>query len=182
MCDISKGKNLLNCKSSVSGLRAIFMANYDDYAMSATSTTSGHTLNTLGTLSAGKVFQFELKHSANTFQQDINSSRDNGTTVFQQVLNFTLNRLSSEMEFQVKMMAWGRPIIFVEANNGLYFVMGKDNGCEIAGNAQMQGTMDALNGYVLTATAMEKEPIYYLAPTAITALNVLVSGQTNVTA
>lgn len=179
-CDITKGKTLLSCKNAVSGLKAIYIANFDDYALSGTSTQSGHTLVSLGTLTTGDVFKFELKNSANTFQQDITSSRDNGTTFFNQVLNFTLTKLSAEMEFQVKMMAWGRPIIFVETNGGLFFVMGKEHGCEIAGNSQVQGTMDSLNGYVLTATGMEPEPIFYLDDTTIAALEALVAGQPNV--
>lgn len=173
-CDISRGKNLLSCKNAVSGLKAIYMANFDDYDFVTQSNASGHTMTDLGTLS--EVFKFELKNSANTFQQDITSSRDNGTTFFNQVLNFTLTKLSAEMEFQVKMMAWGRPIIFVETNGGLFFAMGVEHGCEIAGNSQVQGTMDSLNGYVLTATGMEPAPIFYLDDATITALLALVSA------
>lgn len=173
-CDISRGKNLLSCKNAVSGLKAIYLANFDDYEFVTVSTQSGHTMTDLGTLS--EVFKYELKNSANTFQQDINSSRDNGTTFFNQVLNFTLTKLSAEMEFQVKMMAWGRPIIFVETNGGLVFCMGMEHGAEIAGNSQVQGTMDSLNGYVLTATAMEPQPIYYLDDATIAALFALVSA------
>jgi hypothetical protein len=173
-CDISRGKNLLSCKNAVSGLKAIYMANFDDYDFVTESTPSGHTMTDLGTLA--EVFKFELKNSANTFQQDITSSRDNGTTFFNQVLNFTLTKLSAEMEFQVKMMAWGRPIIFVETNGGLFFSMGIEHGCEIAGNSQVQGTMDSLNGYVLTATGMEPAPIFYLDDATVTALLALVSS------
>jgi hypothetical protein len=173
-CDISRGKNLLSCKNAVSGLKAIYMANFDDYDFVTESTPSGHTMTDLGTLS--EVFKFELKNSANTFQQDITSSRDNGTTFFNQVLNFTITKLSKEMEFQVKMMSWSRPIIFVETNGGLFFAMGVEHGCEIAGNSQVQGTMDSLNGYVLTATGMEPAPIFYLDDATITALLALVSS------
>lgn len=173
-CDISKGKNLLSCKNAVSGLKAIYLANFDDYKYVTESTVSGHTLTDLGSLD--EVFKFELKNSANTFQQDINSSRDNGTTFFNQVLNFTLTKLSGEMEFQVKMMAWGRPQVFVETNGGLIFLMGIEHGCEIAGNSQVQGTMDSLNGYVMTATATEPAPIFYLDDDSVTALKTLVSS------
>jgi hypothetical protein len=175
-CDISRGKNLLSCKNAVSGLKAIYMANFDDYFTDDdfVSNASGHTMVDLGTLT--EVYKFELKNSANTFQQDITSSRDNGTTFFNQVLNFTLTKLSAEMEFQVKMMAWGRPIIFVETNGGIFFAMGVEHGCEIAGNSQVQGTMDSLNGYVLTATGMEPAPIYYLNDDTVTALLALVSS------
>lgn len=173
-CDLTKGKNQLVCKDAVSGLKAIYIANYDDYAFSGTSTDSGHTLTSLGTLT--EVFQYELKNTANTFQQDITSSRDNGTTFFQQVVNFTLTKLSAQMEYQVKMAAYGRPQIFVEMNSGQVFLMGLEHGCEVAGNTQVGGTMDSLNGYVLTATAMEKEPIWYLDASTTAALFAMVSA------
>ena len=175
-CDVSKGKIELACKDAVGGLKTIYLANYSDsYGFTVSSASaSGHQLTDLGSLS--EVFAYELKNSANTFQQDIQSSRDNGTTLFNQVLNFTLTKLSAEMEFQVKMMSLGRPQIFVKTNSGLVFLMGKEFGCEIAGNSQVQGTLDALNAYQLTATAQEKEPIFYLDASSIKALEALVSS------
>jgi hypothetical protein len=79
------------------------------------------------------------------------------------------------MEYQVKMAAYGRPQIFVEMNSGQFFLMGLAHGCEIAGNSQVGGTMDSLNGYVMSATAMEKDPIWYLNNTTIAAMLALVS-------
>lgn len=172
-CDISKGKAGLACKNGISGLKAIYMANYDDYEFVTSSTTAGHLLTDLGTLT--EVFKYELKNTGNTFNQDITSSRDNGTTFYNQVINFILTKLSAEMEFQVKMMAWGRPQIFVEMNSGQIFLMGKEHGVEVAGTAGVGGTMDSLNGYTLTGTAMEKDPIFYLDPATVTALKALIS-------
>lgn len=172
-CDITKGKNLLVCKDAVSGLKAIYIANYDNFDFVTSSTDAGHILTDLGSLT--DVFKYELKNSGNTFNQDITSSRENGTTFFNQVLNFILTKITKEMEFQVKMMAWGRPLIFVEANSGQIFLMGAEHGCEISGKSEIQGTLDSLNGYTLTATAQEKEPIWYLDDTSKTALTALVS-------
>lgn len=172
-CDITKGKNVLQCKDGVSGLKAIYIANYDNYDFVTSSTDAGHLLTDLGSLS--EVFKFELKNSGNTFNQDITSSRDNGTTFFSQTLNFVLTKLSSEMEFQIKMLSWGRPQIFVEANSGDFMLMGEKNGCEISGKGEIQGTMDSLNGYTLTATGMEKEPVWYLTGSASTNLQALVA-------
>lgn len=174
-CDISRGKNELACKNAVSGLKAIYMANYDDYGFVTSATSgSGNLLTSTGSLD--EVFKYELKNSGNTFQQDITSNRDTGTTFFNQVLNFVLTKLSAEMEFQVQMMAWGRPQIFVEMNSGQMFLMGKDHGCEIGGNGAIGGTMDSLNGYTLTATAMEKDLIFYLDSDSIAGVKGAVSN------
>lgn len=170
-CDITKGKGLLACKDAVSGLKAIYVANFDEYNFTTSSTDAGHLLTDIGDLDV--VYKYELKNSGNTFTQDITSSRDNGTTFFNQTLNFVLTKLSAEMEFQIKMMAWGRPQIFVEANSGDVFLMGKNHGCEISGKSEVQGTMDSLNGYTLTAVGMEKDPIWYLTGSASTNMKAL---------
>lgn len=167
-CDITKGKALLECKDAVSGLKAIYMANFGDFEFVG-GTGPGASEQTIVSITgptAADFYKYELKNSGNTFQQDITSSRDNGTTFFNQTLNFVLTKLSAEMEFQIKMMAWGRPQIVVEANSGTFFLMGKEHGCEVSGNSQIQGTMDSLNGYTMTAVGMEKAPIFYLDDTA----------------
>jgi hypothetical protein len=174
MCDISKGKNAISCKNAVSGLKAIYLANYDNYGFITSSTTVGQVLTDLGALT--EVFKYELKNSANSIQEDMTSNRDNGTTFFQQVVNFTLTKVSKEMAFQIKMMAWGRPQIFVETMGGDFILLGKENGLEISGNAQVGGTMDSLNGYVLTGTGMEREPMFFLDETSVAALKLLVSA------
>ena len=73
-CDITKGKALLTCKDAVSGLKAVYIANYDNYDYTVSSTQAGHLLTDLGDLDV--VYKFELKNSGNTFNQDITSSRD----------------------------------------------------------------------------------------------------------
>ena len=173
-CLLTKGKASLVCKNAISGFKAIYIANFDEYNYVTSSTDAGHILTDLGDLT--EVFKYALKNTGNSFAQEIISSEDNGTTLFSQVLTFILTKLNKEMEFQVKMMAWGRPQIFVEMNSGQIFLMGLENGCNIAGTSSVGGAGDSLNGYTLTATAnMEKDPIWYLEPAAITALKALVS-------
>lgn len=172
-CDISRGKNVIECKNGISGLKAIYLANYDDYGYVTESNASGHTLSDLSGLT--EVFKYELKNSGNVFSQEGTSSRDNGTTFFTQNLTFILTKLTKEMEFQVKMMAWGRPQIFVESNAGDIFLMGIGGGCEVSTVSAIGGTMDSLNGYTMTAVGMEREPIFYLTSGAVTALKALVS-------
>ena len=172
-CDISRGKNVIECKNGISGLKAIYLANYDDYGYVTESNASGHTLSDLSGLT--QVFKYELKNSGNVFSQEGTSSRDNGTTLFTQNLTFILTKLTKTMEFQVKMMAWSRPQIFVESNAGDIFLMGIEHGCEVSTVSAIGGTMDSLNGYTMTAVGMEREPIFYLTSGAVTALKALVS-------
>ena len=175
-CDITKGMLELECKNAVSGYKAVYLANYDNYGMTASSTDTGHIISGLGSLSV--VYKYELKNSGNTLAQTSASSRDNGTTLYTQTLTFILTKIDKLKEYQVKMMIYGRPLIFVELNTGQIVLLGKNHGCEVSSANGVGGTLDSLNGYTLTAVGTEPEPIYYLEPAAITALNALVSPAT----
>jgi len=177
-CDISKGRTSLSCKDSISGLKAIYVTNYGEYVFTTSSTSAGHLITGLPAgITSSNTFKFELKNSGNTFNQDIISSRDNNTTIFTQTLNFVLPKLSSELEYQIKMLAWSRPQIFVEANNGTMILLGERFGCEITGKSEIQGTMDALNGYSMIAVAVEQNPVWFLTASASEALKALASTQ-----
>jgi len=82
------------------------------------------------------------------------------------------------MEFQIKQMAYGRPQVFVEANSGDWFLMGKELGCEINGATVVGGTLDAFQGYNLVANGNEREPVYYLDAATVTALKATIATGT----
>ena len=92
-CDISNGR-IEQCKDSVSGLKSIYIINYDklnsDAATYLTSPVgSEDVLDTwvpIDTTTALHLYKYELKSTANSFTTAINSSRDNGTTFFTQTL------------------------------------------------------------------------------------------------
>lgn len=172
-CDISKGRTSLPCKDDVGGIKAIYVTNYGEYAFNGSSTSAGHIIATLpATITSSNTFKFELKNSGNTFTQDSTSSRDSGTTIFTQTLNFVLPRLSSELEFQMKMVVFGHPQIFVETNSGSIILLGEKYGCEVTGKSDVLGTLDAMTGYTMTAVATEPSPVWYLSASASAALKV----------
>jgi hypothetical protein len=95
--------------------------------------------------------------------QNINSSRENGTTFFEQVLSLTLHKLSPADNKQLKLMSYGRPHIFVEDYNGNVFVVGLEFGADVSGGTIVTGSaMGDLSGYTLTLTGMEKMPANFL--------------------
>jgi hypothetical protein len=183
-CKITKSKTQIACKDVVSGIRNIYLINYDDAYPTAASEPFITTPNTQiiasldagifvpivpgvpPALSTGKVFQYAVKNTGDSFQQTIASSRDTGTTSFTQVLTFILTRLSAEMEYELKVMAWGRPILIAELNTGQFIMIGKNNGAEITGTSGVGGAIDSLNGYTMTATGTERSPIFYLSEEA----------------
>ena len=89
-CDLSSGR-LEVCKDSVGGLKAVYFVNYGDatgYTYDATNTDVIDAV--AGTPTA---YKYDLK-GASTFTQNVNSSRENGTTFFEQVLELTFKKLT----------------------------------------------------------------------------------------
>ncbi len=87
-CDIAHGR-LEACKDGVSGLDAIYIINYGDFNPDPStlggdvtySVAAGYEDTISDIANVSSIYKFELK-GANSFEQTIQSSRDNGTTFF----------------------------------------------------------------------------------------------------
>jgi len=120
-------------------------------------------------------YEYDVKGNS-SFEQTITSSRENGTTFFEQTLNLTFTKLDKATHKELKLMAYGRPHVFVEDYNGNIFVMGLLHGAEVTGGTIVTGAaMGDLSGYTLTLTAQEQVPANFLDATLASA-GVIVSG------
>lgn len=164
-CDISHGR-IEPCKDAVGGLRNIYILNYGLYDETDITydTTVGYedqiTAITLPALSS--IYKFELK-GTNSFEQTITSSRENGTTFFEQVLTVMLKKQDAITHKQIKLLSYGRPNIIVENNNGQYFIAGLLRGMDVTAGTIANGTaLGDMNGYSLTFTGQEATPANFL--------------------
>lgn len=160
-CDLTKGRKE-PCKDVVGGLKAVYFTDFGDYG--TVTETDDEITNMTGTFVA---FKYELKGNS-SFEQTITSSRENGTTFFEQTLNLTLKKLSKEDNKELKLLAYGRPHVAVEDYNGNVFVMGLQHGADVTGGTVSTGaSMADLSGYTLTLSAQELKPANFVAgPTA----------------
>jgi hypothetical protein len=173
MCDISLGR-IEPCKTSQGGLRAVYFVNWKD----ATTMTYDATNTDVITAVAGtpQAFKYELKGTS-SFEQTITSSRDNGTTFFEQTLTLTLKKLSIVDHKQIKLLAYGRPQVVVEDMNGNFFYAGLTNGMEVSGGTIVTGAaMGDLSGYTLTLMGQEPVPANFIGASLTTAGFTIVSG------
>ncbi len=160
-CDLTKGRKE-PCKDVVGGLKAVYFVDFGD--LGTVTKTNDEITDLSGTFSA---YKYELKGNS-SFEQSISSSRENGTTFFEQTLNLTLKKLSKEDHKEIKLLAYGRPHVAVEDYNGNVFVMGLQHGADVSGGTIVTGAaMGDLSGYTLTLSGMEVEPANFVAsPTA----------------
>ena len=175
-CDISLGR-LEPCKDSNGGLKAVYFVNWDELG-GVTYGTGDNTdaIEENNSDTPVNAYRYELKGTS-SFTQTITSSRENGTTFFQQELALTLKKLSITDNKQLKLLAYGRPQVIVEDNNGNFFYAGLKHGMDVTGGTIVTGgAMGDLSGYTLTLTGQEKEPANFIGDTLTAAGFTIVVG------
>ena len=89
-CDIAIGR-LEPCKDSVGGINAVYFVNYGDLGAITYNATDLDVIDSVaGTPSA---YKFDVRGNS-TYTENIQSSRENGTTTFEQVLELSLKKLT----------------------------------------------------------------------------------------
>ena len=161
-CTLTTGREL-PCKDSVGGIKAVYLADYG--TLGTLTVTSGEVTAISGTPS---LFQFDVKGNS-SLEQAITSSRENGTTFYEQTLNLTLTKLDVATQQEIILMAKARPHIFVEDYNGNYFLIGAVHGADVSGGTIVTGAaMGDLSGFTLVFSAQETLPAYFVTSTVVT--------------
>jgi hypothetical protein len=178
-CVIANGR-IEQCKDSVGGLKAVYFINYQieksDVTYDATNTDMITTITNVDTL-----YKFELK-GENSFEQNIITDRNNGTTYFEQTLSLKLKKQDIATSKNIKLLAYGRPHVVVEDNNGKFFIMGLNHGADVTGGNIAGGLkMSDFNGYSLTFKAEEECYANFLNASTQAAMVTLFTSATLVT-
>ena len=169
-CDIANGR-LEQCKDSISGLQAIYFVNYGSFNPDPSpsgdvtySLTSGleDLITGISSATLTDIYKYELK-GANSFETAIQTSRDNGTTFFEQTLAVQFKRQDAVTHKNIKLLAYGRPQIIVRTNANQFFLAGLFRGMDAtAGNISSGTALGDFNGYGLTFQGMEITPANFL--------------------
>jgi len=151
------------CKEFVGGIKSIYFINYG--LMGAitfdSSTDFEDQIDTVA--GAFTLFKYDLK-GANSFEQTVTSSRENGTTFVEQTLTFTIKGLDAVTTKQMKLLAWGRPHVVIKTNANNFFLAGLNNGMDVTTGLISNGVqMGDLNGYTMTLVGQEATPANHLS-------------------
>lgn len=168
-CDITLGR-AEQCKNSIGGLSAVYIMNFDD--------SQGFLFNSDGVLTdagSGDSYKYELKGTS-TFEQNITSSRENGTTFVDQKLTLNLKKLSITDHKQLKILSYGRPRIFIEDNNGNIFLAGLEKGMELTTSTISTGaSMSDMSGYKLEFLGTEIILAPFIAENSLSEIGISVT-------
>ena len=152
-----------DCQSNVGGIKALYIFNYGVVGTQPTGNYGAadltDQLNTVTLTPANSViYKYELK-GANSFEQTITSSRENGTTFVDQTLTFTTKGLTATQTKQIKLLAWGRPTIMIQTNSNKFLLAGLEYGMDVETALISNGTaMGDLVGYTITMKGQEIIP------------------------
>jgi hypothetical protein len=159
-CNLSAGRNEV-CKESVGGIQGVYFVNFTGSLAAVTDDTTDALISTLP--SGLTAYYYELKGTS-AYTETVNSSRENGTTFFNQELTLNLKKLTAEMTTQLKLMAYGRPQIFVHTMNGDTLLVGQREGADLTGGTiQTGGALGDLYGYSITFTGQEQYPAAFVS-------------------
>ena len=161
-CNLSAGRNEV-CKESIGGIQGVYFVNY---------TTGSFTKNGSGEVTAvpsGSVLYFYQLKGTSAYTETVNSSRENGTTFFNQETVLNLKKLTNEMTTQLKLMAYVRPQVILWTNNGDALLAGEQLGCDVtAGSISTGAALGDLYGYSVTFTGLEQLPAAFLSGSSTT--------------
>ena len=171
-CNITRGR-LIDCKDSIGGLKAIFIAKSYSNNVSAVATINTTEMTTAGFANWSccggtvEVFKYDLVQNLSSLTVTINSDNANGTTFFTQALSVTLQKIDHDMTNELRLMAYSRSQIFVQDANDNVFLLGIDGGCYVTGGTVITGTAKGdLNGYTIEWGAEENNALIQLPASA----------------
>ena len=166
-CDITLGR-IEQCKDSLGGLAAVYFINYQN--LEPILYGSGNETDTIFRIADDNIvnaYKYELKGTS-TFEQTVTSSRENGSTFVEQKLTLNLKKLTIADHKQLRLLAYGRPIIVVQDRNNNYFMAGLTKGMDlVTSNITTGAAMGDLSGYSLEFQGMELKPANFIAPSNI---------------
>ena len=171
-CDITRGR-LIDCKDTIGGLKAIYIAKSYSNDVSASATINTTEMTTAGFANWSccggtvEVFKYDLVQNLSSLTVTINSDNANGTTFFTQELSVTLQKIDHDMTNELRLMAYSRSQIFVQDANDNVFLLGIDNGCHVSGGTVITGVGKGdLNGYTIEWSAEENNALIQLPASA----------------
>lgn len=152
-CDLAAGR-ALPCKDGLGGIQEVLIVKFADvdYGAISSGAVADITSDTM-------YYRWELTRNSGSFQQNVQSSLENGTVYYEQVLTIQTPVLDAAINAEIANINKNRLSIVVRDVNDNFHIMGYGCGAEVTGGNIGTGTAKGdLNGYNLVFTAEEALP------------------------
>lgn len=149
------------CRDAVGGIKSAYVV---AGCVTGITQNADQEILTVGA-TGGTVYQFQVEKNTSNFVETIQASLENGTVVYNQVVNLVFLKLQQSTRNQIKLLAQNTNLkVFVETNEGDIFYLGEDFGLALQTGTAESGTAFADRyGYTVVLEGFEKEPAKLLA-------------------
>ena len=157
-----------DCAANVGGVKAVYMANFEDVVGVAVTTdvVSGITLGT-----GKKFYTYNFNPNTSSYTTNVQANRENGTLYFETVLSLVFPKQDAAKRLEVNALAQAGLMAIVQDNNDNYWLLGKDEPLLMTSGTAETGTARAdRNGYALEFTDGQKQMPYTVDPAIISDL------------
>ncbi len=168
-CNLITGE-VIDCADSIGGVDTIYITELQN-KLSITSSSGTITAFTLN--STKKFWTYEMeKENAEAMSNGIRSV-ENGTTYYESTVSFTLKKMSAQKRNNLERLIKNRVMIIVKDNTGVYWLYGETKGMDLTTSEAKSGkAFGDLNGYSLSFTGKEPNPLNVVTSSLITTLTV----------
>ncbi len=164
----------LACKDSVGGIKKIYVTELEN-KLTITATAGAISAFTLSTGKKFWVYDFE-KETAEASEKLNPSADGSGTLFYEGELKIKLNKRSAVLRNELHLLAQNRLMIIILDRNGVYWLMGEENGADLAPSTSTFGkALGDHNGYELSFMSKEAQPMQTVGSGLIAALIVAAS-------
>jgi hypothetical protein len=175
-CPIAYGYTI-PCKAS-GGIQSVWIGTYNSGLLytvdsSAPGITSSYNTITGFSGSTSSFYKFEAQLETASVVEAGGFSNENGTAFYTQTVEITLHNMSQALVEQINILGKGRWRIIVLDQNGLYWLVGKQNPVNVSASTPGLGkAYGDLNGSVITFIGKEPEPIRQVSSAALASLGI----------
>ncbi len=157
-CALTQGFTL-DCKDAIGGIKSVRFASLSDWESLSVAYITG----SVTFLAASQVFyRYELDKEESSFNDDPTAGSNKGTLYYVPQITFILSKLDVAKRNEIKLLCRNRVVAIIETREATptYWAIGVTNGLDFSTGTAGSGTAAAdLNGYTMTFTGMEPEPM-----------------------
>ncbi len=159
-----------DCSDSLGGIEEILISERDNVTAF---TEASHEITAITQAGATNFYRYNLKKESGSVTSTATVDQTGGTSFYDNVLAFTINKLSATKTNEIKMLMLARLAVIVKDNNGKYWALGFDQFAEgsslVAQTGQAYGDP---NQYQIELTDKSQLPCYEVQASVVAGLTI----------
>jgi hypothetical protein len=172
-CVLNTGTTL-DCRSSLGGVKSVYIGSTTGQDISITATTGVATaltaqggtidITSVADLTQNGMFEFQQPRQTASITETGSFSEENGTAFYTSVLSFVVNTLEGEKLNTLNILGQNtRLVVVVKDANDRYWIIGNTSGAIVTASTSETGTsFGDRSGITIEVTGLSPQPMYEL--------------------